>query len=290
MKKITIILTLLINGLILINACKKDDEEPKDYDTQTTQDNSLAESTYNNINDIVNEAMTRGDSGLQSFRNGDPGFTFLSTCATVTVTPATPPATGGFITVDFGSTSCLCHDNRYRRGVITISYTGAYRDSATVITTGFNNYFTGKTTANMFQVTGTKTIANMGRNSNGNINFNITVDGHLTNSNGEIMDWTSTRNREWISGFNTYQWSDDQYKITGSSSGKNFEGNTFSANITSPLLVNLSCNSMFFVITQGVFELTPTGKATRKLDYGDGTCDDKATITVNGQTFNVTLR
>jgi hypothetical protein len=290
MKKITIILTLLINGLILMNACKKDKEEPKEYDTQTSQDNSLAETTFNNINDIVNEAISRGDSGLQSFRKGSGENSFLSTCATVTVTPATQPATGGTITVDFGSTSCQCHDNRFRRGIINISYTGAYRDSGTVISIGFNNYFTGKTTANMFQVTGTKTIANKGHNSNGNINFDITVDGHLINSNGVTMDWSSTRNREWISGFGTYPWTDDQYRITGSSSGKNFEGNTFTVIITSPLLINLSCSNMTNVITQGVFELTPQDKPTRTLDYGDGTCDDKATITVNGQSFTITLR
>ena len=41
--------------------------------------------------------------------------------------------------------------------------------------------------------------------------------------------------------------------------------------------------------TQGVLEHTPAGKATRYIDYGNGVCDNKATVTINGNTYAITL-
>jgi hypothetical protein len=283
--RIIVVLVLAVNSVILINACKKDKEET-DFDTQTSQDNSLAESTFNDVNNIANEAIARGDSGLSTYRMGSGQNTLLSNCATVTRIPDST-GSGGSITVDFGSANCQCVDNRFRRGIINITYTGMYRDSGTVITTTFTNYFVGREVAHMFQVTGTKTVTNLGTNGNGNYNYNINVDGHLINSTGGTMNWTSNRNREWVAGYSTvYNWVDDEYLVTGSASGLNFDGTSYTVNITTPLRIKLSC----WYIVEGKFDLTPSGKATRTFDYGDGTCDNNATLSVNGTTFPITLR
>jgi len=37
-------------------------------------------------------------------------------------------------------------------------------------------------------------------------------------------------------------------------------------------------------------ELTPDGFKTRTVDFGDGTLDDKATFTVDGQTISFTMQ
>ena len=139
----------------------------------------------------------------------------------------------------------------------------------------------------MFEVTGTKTVTNKGRNSAGNFNFDISVDGHLTNNAAVTMDWVSTRNREWVAGYATrYIWGDDEYRITGTAQGKNFEGRTFTAAITSPLVVNLSCRW----IKEGKFELTPNGVPIRYFDYGNSGCDDNASVTINGKRIDFKLR
>jgi hypothetical protein len=283
MRKIMVVIVLILNGIILINACKKEKtSEELEYDTQTSEDNSLAEGTFNDVNTMANEAME--NDSLSTFRVSSPENTMLSICATITNTP--DGSGGGTIILNFGSTNCLCRDNRYRRGIINISYTGSYRDSGTVINTSFDNYFVGKDSTRMFKVTGTKTVTNNGHNANHNMNFSINVNGHLTNVNGLTMDWTSVRNREWINGEITPGiFSDDEYVITGSASGTNFEGNSFTVNITNGLHIKF-CP----YITEGTFELTPSGKPTRTFDYGDGTCDALATLTINGRTFNISLR
>lgn len=273
---------------LAISACKKDkNSEQLEFDTQTSQDNSLAESVFNDVNNISNQAIENGSSGLSTYRLTD-GTSLLSLCTTVTVTPDSAGA-GGSIDVDFGSVNCLCRDNRYRRGIIHIVYSGAYRDSGTTITHTFQDYYVGRDTAVMYKVTGTKTVRNLGQNADNHTVFSVDVDGHLTNRNGVTMNWTSLRQREWVAGEPTTgptNWLDDQYYITGSASGTNFEGTAFTANITKRLWVDLSCAW----IKEGTFELTPSGKPTRTLDYGSGLCDDKATVTVNNTTFTVTLR
>ncbi|MBP6532400.1 MAG: hypothetical protein KA285_03900 [Bacteroidia bacterium] len=271
---------------ILSFSCKKENEQQAlEFDTQTAQDNALAEGVYSDVNNIANQAIKNGASGLTTYRFRETESSLLSVCATVTITPDST-GTGGIASVDFGSIDCLCLDGHYRRGIINFTYTGQYSDSGTVITTSFDNYYVGKDTTRMFNVTGSKTVTNLGQNTSGNIQFSIAVNGHLTDSDGRIMDWTSTRNREWISGSSTLAWQDDEYLITGSGQGTNFEGNSYTMNITHALDIDFSCAW----IKEGVFDLTPTGKATRTFDYGDGTCNNQASITVNGTTFPVTLR
>lgn len=272
---------------LFVIGCKKDKTEEPEFDTQTSQDNALAEGTFNDIGNMALQAIDNGNS-LSTYRGSAPEGSFLSNCATVTLTPDTA-GSGGTVLIDFGSSNCLCSDLRYRRGSVTIHFTGAYRDSGTVITHTFDNYFVGKNTTNMFKVTGSKTVTNMGRNTSGNLVFKIEVDGHLTNSANATMNWLSTRYREWIAGESTTGltgWTDDVYRITGSASGVNFEGTSYTANISSALEIALDCR----YIRRGVFELTPSGKPTRKLDFGNGDCDSLATITVNGTTFDVVLR
>ena len=276
------LIVLILNGIILINACKKEKTEELEFDTQTAEDNSLAEGTFNDVISIANQALE--DTALTTYRLGNPDNSILNTCATVTNTP--DGNGGGTIIVNFGTTNCECVDLRFRRGIINIHYTGAYRDSGTEITTSFDDYFVGKDISHMYQVTGSKTVTNNGLNTSGNPNFSVNVSGHLINSGNVQMDWTSARNREWISGSSTpFIWTDDEYVIIGNSSGTNFEGNSFIANITNGLHIE-NCRW----ITQGTFELTPSGKPVRIFDYGNGVCDDDAVLTVNGRSFQITLR
>ncbi len=281
---------LSVNALCLLlalMACKKEKNTELEFDTQTSQDNSLAENTFNDVNNIANQAVENGGSGLTTYPFADDN-SLLSVCATVTITPDSA-GSGGSINVDFGSANCLCRDFRYRRGVIHIEYSGAYRDSGTVITTTFNNYYVGRDSSNMFKVTGHKTVTNQGHNANNHLWYTIQVNGQLENRNGQILTWNSVREREWIAGESTTGmngWLDDQYYIRGSADGTNFEGTAFTVNITKRLWVALDCS----YIKEGTFELIPTGKPTRVFDYGDGTCDDDATLTVNNTTFPIKLR
>lgn len=277
------LIVIALNGIILINACKKEKTvEDLEFDTSASEDNSLAEGTFSDISNIAFQAIE--NDSITTYRISNELNSLLSSCATLTKTPN--GSGGGLIVVNFGPSNCQCFDGRLRRGIINISFTGPYKDPGTVVTTTFDEYYVGIDAAKMFKVTGTKTVTNNGLNNSGNMNFTVNVQGQLINSSGVTMQWTSNRNREWISGSNSLMnFTDDEYVITGNASGTNFSGTSFTANIREGLHIEF-CR----FITKGIFELTPAGKPVRTFNYGFGDCDNKATLTVNGKTFQITLR
>jgi hypothetical protein len=264
---------------ILIPSCRKDKDDD-DKDTMTARDNALAEGHFNDAANIADQAATGSLSSYLS-PSGTEVKSMLSTCATITHDTTISPR---LITINFGTTNCLCSDGRYRRGIINVSYTGAYRDSASVHTITFNNYYVEN-----HKISGTKTVTNNGHNTAGHLTYSINVTGQVDKFNGGVVTWNSTRTREWILGENTMVWGDDVYLITGSASGVSTPAGgtatSFTANITSALRKEIGCRN----IVSGKFELTPSGKATRYVDFGTGACDNQAQVTINGHVYNVTL-
>lgn len=74
--------------------------------------------------------------------------------------------------------------------------------------------------------------------------------------------------------------SDDQYEITGSSSGMDSEGNAFTFEIVSALLLDLGCETP--EVTSGIAVFRMEGQSDVTVDYGDGTCDQEVVVTVDG--------
>ena len=260
---------------LIFTGCRKKDEPDKD--TVSASDNALAEATFTDVNNIADEASS---GSLTSYKGGsDAGI--LSACATITFTPGANDTT---MTIDFGATNCLCKDGRYRRGQILVTWSGAYKDPGHVHVITFNNYF-----VNDNQVTGTKTVTNMGTNQSGNLYFSITVNGSIILSaanGGATITYASTRSREFIEGASTPQRNDDVYLITGSASGTSTNGKSFTASIIQPVRKELAC----YYLVSGSIEFNPSGKATRIIDFGNGTCDNDATVTINGNTYNIKLK
>ena len=279
-KLVTSVLSIIaITGIICLSSCKKKDMSEKDTDTSSASDQSLASSSVNDLTNISDEAGR--NYSVSSFRTADANGLLATSCAIITVDTLSATKT---ITVNFGATNCICNDGRNRRGSIILSFNGKYRDSLTVITVNPVNYF-----VNDNQVSGTKTITNKGHNAANHLVYEISANMTIVKANGAgTISWSSVRQREWIAGESTLIWSDDIYSITGSASGTSASGNSFSSIITSPLIRNMSlaCRKHFI---QGILEHTPNGKATRIINFGNGACDDQATVTINGNTYTITL-
>jgi hypothetical protein len=263
--------TLLATSIFTIS-CNRNRDKNQDNETEMSNDNALAEFSYNDALNIADEAsnLNTGDN-LGSYKTA-------SNCATVTHDTTTTPRT---ITIDFGPTNCMCNDGRDRRGKILVSYTGKYKIAGSVHTIGFDNYF-----VNDNQIMGTKTVTNMGLNASNQSYFSIVVAGKIIKSNlTDSIVWNSNRTRTWIQGENTQTWTDDIYEITGNGSGQNKNGN-FTMNIILPLVKELGCKWF----TAGKMELQPAGKLLRTIDFGNGNCDNTATVLINGNTYTITLK
>lgn len=268
----------LIASLLITYAfigCKKSSDK-EDTDVESAENNSLAESNYNDVTTLVDLAATNGTSF--TFRTDNEGNLLSSSCVTVSLDTVSSPRT---IVIDFGTTNCLCIDGRNRRGKILASYTGKYRNSGTVITISFDNYF-----VNDNQIKGTKTVTNQGKNNTDHWVYQVQVTGQIIKANnGGTISWTSTRQREWIAGAETLTPLDDIYSITGTASGTNAHEEGYSIVITQALVRNMTCRWF----ESGKVDVTPEGKATRTLDYGNSGCDANATVTILGRTYNVIL-
>ena len=274
MKKISLALTFMMAALFLLSSCKKNNTTDDNFNA--VKDDAFAESTFNNVTNIADEAYTLSTSG--HFKSSDN--IFLGDCATVTLDTTVFPRV---LTIDFGDTNCLGNDGRYRRGKIIVTFTGRYWHPGTIITTTFDEYY-----VNDNQVEGTKVVTNNGFNDSGNMNWDIAVNGLITLANGEgSISWNSQRNREWIEGISTpfNRW-DNIYLITGDATGQRANGLHWTRQITNPLRIELACR----FIVSGTVKVTPEGKPVRILDFGDGNCDNEATVTVNGTTHTIYLR
>ncbi|MFP4449122.1 MAG: hypothetical protein ACLFPH_10345 [Bacteroidales bacterium] len=108
----------------------------------------------------------------------------------------------------------------------------------------------------------------------------------LTFSDSTVLTRTANRTRTLADGFETlFYHSDDLILIEGEVNYETSNGTTFSKNITNPLTKTGACR----FVTEGTVSFTLNGENFAELDYGDGTCDDLATITKDGETRQITI-
>lgn len=263
-------MAILLIGLsavaLNLSSCRKAEQED---DQQFGIDQSTADALFSDQDNAVDEAAN--SIGL---------FKTNGTCPTVTFDTTSNPKV---MTLDFGATNCTGNDGKARRGKIIVTWTGKYRQAGTVITHSFDNFY-----QNDNKIEGTKTVTNMGLNSSNNPSFSVVIaNAKITRTDGSSISWSSTRTREWIAGSSTPGIQDDKYSITGGGSGVNKNGDSFTSTITTPLIIDFSCK---YHLVSGVMEIVPNGKVKRTIDYGNGSCDDDAVLTVGKKTYNIKIK
>ncbi len=270
-----IIPALLILSIAFVSACRKDRDDLDD--TTVASDNEQSETFSNDVMNIADNAAKSGEAGFRTSSEQEV-FEGLGQCATITHDTVSNPR---MLTIDFGTVNCLCADGRNRRGKIIVSYTGRYFEIGAVKTMNFDNFY-----RNDNKLEGTRIITNNGLDAQGRMNWTINAQNmKISKSNGKVHTWNSVRTRTILAGNDTKTWTDDVYEITGSASGVNANGNNYTANITKPLHKAMSCRW----IDSGTIEITPEGRVTRTVDFGNGNCDDQATVSVKKRTRNITL-
>lgn len=267
-------LAVTVATTFFVASCGRKSKDNTTDDNGYATEHSVSEKSYNDAETIADQAANTTGSSLAYKTTG-----ITSACATIT-------RTTGLITVDFGTTNCLCNDGRYRRGKILISYTGAYADSGSTHTITFDNFY-----QNDNKIDGTKTVTNMGHNSLGQPYFNVSVSGTITLASGAgTILTTSTRVRTWTDGYTTLgDFSDDKYSLTGIGSITRPSGAVVGVNISSatPLILVPGCRW----IEAGTLTFTLPSGLTRSINYGTtAACDNQAILTTaSGTNINITL-
>jgi len=282
MKNTKLILAALViaGGSLFYQSCQKDSmiRNPSNNNNSSSSIRAASDEAYmdhqSTYIDAVVDAVTFDISTIRG--NGLPD------CATVTYDTSGAIKTA---TVNYGDTPCQTNgeEQEWRQGILVITWTGNMLDSGTVKTVTTQNYFVGETDTTMHQLDFNKTITNLGHNASGNLHFSVVVaNATLTLDSGQTVTWSANRERELVQPIPGNA-SDDYVMISGTSSGTDRNGLPFTTQITNPLRKNADCEW----VVSGTKVTTHGNEPSRTLDYGDGTCDNLATITVNGNTTTI---
>jgi hypothetical protein len=283
--------TKIILGLALafsIFSCSKDDDGGNAISADEATISAKLDIMNDDVSKIVEDQLTTSDgiSGKTSETTQNVEA-FLPPCATVTRVPAfgtvITPGTTITKTIDFGTVGCPLPNGNVLRGVIVMTFTFQPNATSHTITYTFIDFY-----HNAIKFNGTKTFTRVMATSaiNPNIHPIVTMNLDMTATlpNGDIVTRVGQRVREIIAGYATPIWLDNIYQVTGSWTTTFPNGNVHSSTITTPLRIRMNCPN----IVRGVVTIVRNGN-TAILDYGDGECDNLATLTVNGNTTTITL-
>ncbi len=273
---------LLLAGSLSVISCKKNANDRAEG-LDAAENNAFAEAQFNDVTTLVDQASVTGSVTFGAAGTASPGGdlgVIGSSCVTVTVDTVSNPHS---ITIDFGTSNCLCLDNRLRRGKIIATYTGKYRDAGTVVNISFDNYF-----VNENKISGTKKVTNQGNNQAGNLVYKVEVNGQVDKANnGGTFSWISTRYREWKAGILTpLNILDDVYGITGEAHGTSVSGNSYSLTINQELVRKMNCKWF----ESGSVTLTQERLPDVTLNYGATGCDANAVITLLNVDYPIVLQ
>jgi len=268
LKKIFALLSL--PSLFFLVSCQKQEAEP-DPELETTfklsEDQAISESINDDATVVFFEASM--NSGLYR-PTGTVETTNTLSCATVTVTPqSTFPKT---IVIDFG-TGCVSADGIARKGKINITLSDYLHNPGSTATMTFDNYY-----AAGFKVEGTITWTNTSTPSGISWSRQITNGRVIEPLGGYYWLHEGIKNVIQTAGASTpLNLLDDVYSVTGNHTVTNPAGKTRTVTITEALEKKTTCHN----VTKGKMKIQGENDFAI-LDFGDGTCDNIATITIDG--------
>lgn len=269
MKK-TLLIAACITGIL--TSCNRANRA-----TDVSEDNDKADLIFSEVFNSTNKYVpeTEDEALNEAGANKSQGLSYLDSCATVTWSLSDDSTYLDTIVIDYGENTTCESNGRVKRGKLNIYMNGRFREQGNSYTVIPENFYVDD-----HKVEGSKTITNLGLVT-GTLNWQYSVnveEGVITTPDNEIIQWESSRTHTWkiLQG---------QMTIEGTANGVARNGTSYNLAITDPLVIEVGCRW----ITEGTLELTPDGLDTRSIDYGNGDCDNDATVSINNRDFNINL-
>ena len=259
----------MVSFAIAFNSCKKKDSSTDEFETtfELSGDQAIADNLTEDANDVLDEAAM--DKNLLGGR-GPSGSTGILSCAVVTVTPLVGfPKT---IVIDFG-TGCTSPNGITRSGKINVSLSDSLRSPGSIAVMTFTNYYVSG-----YKKEGTITWTNTSTANTKSWQRKV-ENGKITAPNGNYWLHFGTRDVVQTAGVSTpNNLLDDVFSITGNHTVTNSAGKTRTITTLTPLQKKVICSNidMGSIKVQG-----PNHYAV--IDFGNGTCDNLATISIDGR-------
>ena len=204
-------------------------------------------------------------------------------CAIYSLDDTIPGEYPKTLTLDFG-TGCTSADGILRAGKLVYLFSGPLLFPGTTASVTFQNYV-----VNGYGIQGAYAITNTSSDSTGiSINTQVT-NGIITYPDATNYHYSHNRTFTMIAGSSTvFNISDDVYSVAGNSSFSSADGSSivWTIGANTPLIKAVSCP----YISKGVVGFVYNQSINGSIDFGDGTCDNAATITVGSFQKPITLR
>ena len=281
MNKKNLFTTLLVICTLLLSfsSCKNDENVTASAASLTATAGDEAQAST--INDqILSEVNTHIGANAQLVKPVFAKAGIIIPQVTVENTGTTATSVLKKITIDFGTSGFTGRHGNTLKGKIIVDL-----DLRTLVLGSSRTITYENFTINGISVTGSNKITFGGPTTDKHLFWIITGENVITLADGKTITWKAERRLEFTSGLTTL-WGEG-YILTGSASGINAEGKAYTMTIdaNNPLIGS----TLYPYITKGSVSIT-IGQSTGVIDYGDGTQDNKATLTYSGVTYNFTIK
>jgi len=163
-------------------------------------------------------------------------------------------------------------DGKVRSGSFLLEWEGSLQTNDFSYTVTFDGY-----KVNDYGLSGSITVSGLTYKQNG-FGYNVVVTNGVVNCpDGKQINYEQDFDYDYTIGEIT------ELRITGNSTGMGKEGNSYVANTREAILIQSGCD----YAVSGSFDATFNGRPQVMVDYGDSTCDNKATVTRGD--FSITI-
>jgi len=268
-------------ALIFTSSCAKEEEGSiSASDLSLAQDETYADALYEEVDNLVSDELATLDvSGYST----DAKKSFSdNVCYTVTVDHPDSTFFPKVVTMDFGDGCAVVFngDTIVRTGQIIVTVTGRWFVEGSQHIVTFNDFY-----MNGIKIEGTRTRTNLGVNEQNHLELGIELEnGKVIFNDTASMTREASHVREIIRSFNPQN---DTILVTGSASGVNVLGQSYTREIIEPLvMVHCAQYRWRWVIADGMVELTNSETGSTTIDYNDSGCDGEVIVSKNGYRHN----
>ena len=272
MKLISKIFTLsILAAMFGLYACgtTEDPTPPSDQDISDTQTETLIDLNYDEIQELSFNALNE-NAAVARVEAADGRLP-----QNITIVAGSTAGTN-IMTIDWGSQGVTGPYGRVRKGILEVTYPDNYWAVGAVITIKSISY-----SVNGIKVDGIKTVTNMSFSVGTLVQNVVLTGGKLTWPDETFATREFDVTRTW--NYNLTIPQNDTVEFTGNASGTNRAGVSYTSEITSTIKYKRSCAfpSMIFIPVSGTKTIT-TANHVLTVDFGDGTCDQIVTVSLNG--------
>jgi hypothetical protein len=260
---------------VILYSCQKDNNTISDTDlpfnANSVEKNAVvATTTFEELNDFAQSGFDA--SGIKG------GIFTLGTCPAVGINFMTPPFS---ILLDWG-TGCNAGDGTTRSGNIKISLSGLMNEKGSVATMKIENYV-----ADGKKISGVTRITYQGPNpGNSWPRYAVFSEGKIEFADKSFITCRSESVRLQAEGRGTTSIADDVWRTEiQNAAGINRDGSKWTAKTTKVMIKKGDCKWY----NSGTLVITPEKGDIRTIDFGDGACDNKATLKIGDKITEINL-